>query len=143
VWCGAAVDAGRQTCSADCQVAVASDNLPAFVAAGQKNLARWREDGGRAELTDDGRARIGARSAECVSKAREWQQTHPWPSDLSVFAREVLPNLVGVPARSLAEATGLSVGYCRQVKKGAVTPHPMWWEAMRAVRPSSDDGRIP
>jgi hypothetical protein len=131
------------TCSADCQVAVASDNLPAFVAASEKNLARWREDGGRAELTDNGRARIGARSAESVEAARKWQRAHPWPEDLNEFKREILPRLVGVPARALSEATGLSVGYCRQVRKGTVTPHPMWWETLRTVRPSSDAGRIP
>jgi CRISPR associated protein Cas1 len=143
VWCGAPVDSGRQTCSRDCQVAVASNNLPAFVAAGVKNLARWREDGGRAELTDDGRARIGARAAESVEAARERQRAHPWPEDLNEFKREILPRLVGVPARALSEATGLSVGYCRQVRKGTVTPHPMWWETLRTVRPSSDAGRIP
>jgi hypothetical protein len=38
-----------------------------------------------------------------------------------------------VPARALAEATGLSIGYCRQVKTGTVTPHPMWRAAMRAI----------
>ena len=36
-------------------------------------------------------------------------------------------------AADLARATGLSVAYCRQVKKGAVTPHPMWWGAMRTA----------
>ncbi len=133
VWCGAPVTAGRQTCSDACQDAVAWDNLPAFVAAGQKNLARWLEDGGRAELTEQGKAEIGSRSAEAVRKAREWQHTHPWPSDLSVFERDLFPKLVDVTARALAEATGLSIGYCRQVKKGAATPHPMWWEAMRTL----------
>jgi len=54
---------------------------------------------------------------------------------MSGFEREILPKLVGVPTHALAVATGLSVGYCRQVKKGAVTPHPMWWELMRAAGP--------
>ena len=42
-----------------------------------------------------------------------------------------------MPARALADATGLSIGYCRQVKKGVVTPHPMWWEAMFDLASSS------
>jgi hypothetical protein len=143
LWCGAVVDAGRRTCSEDCRAALAFSNLPAFVAAGEKNLARWRKDGGRAELTDDGRARIGPRAAESVEAAREWQRANPWPTDMEEFGRDILPRIVAVPARALAEAIGLSIGYCRQVKKGSVTPHPMWWEALRTVRPPSDAGRIP
>jgi CRISPR-associated endonuclease Cas1 len=143
IWCGGQAAAGRRTCSAECRTAVDADNLPAFVAAGPANLARWRDQGGRAELTDEGRARIRGRAVNAVTEARDWQRIHPWPKDSGEFEREILPALAGVPARSLAEATGLSVGYCRQVKKGAVTPHPMWWEALRTVRPPSDAGRIP
>jgi hypothetical protein len=105
----------------------------AFVASGERNLAERREHGLRADLTAGGRARIGGRAAETVAQAHDWQRTHPWPADLLEFAREVLPRLSDVPARALAEASGLSIGYCRQIKKGAVTPHPMWWEAMRAI----------
>jgi hypothetical protein len=52
---------------------------------------------------------------------------------MGAFERDILPRIADVPARALAEATGLSVGYCRKVKQGAVTPHPMWWEVMRAI----------
>ena len=45
---------------------------------------------------------------------------------LTELARDVLPGLEDVPTRCLAEATGLSIDYCRQVKKGALKPHPMW-----------------
>jgi hypothetical protein len=51
--------------------------------------------------------------------------------DTAEFERDILPKLVAVPIRALAAATGLSVGYCRRVKKGTITPHPMWWEALR------------
>jgi hypothetical protein len=44
-----------------------------------------------------------------------------------------LPGLVDVPAPVLAAATGLSVGYCRRVKASLASPHPMWWEALRAL----------
>lgn len=33
----------------------------------------------------------------------------------------------------IAAATGLSLSYCRRLKRGEVTPHPMWWEALRAL----------
>jgi hypothetical protein len=57
----------------------------------------------------------------------------PWPTDLSVFEREIRPRLVAVPAPVLAAATGLSLGYCRRVKAGLASPHHMWWEALRAL----------
>ena len=46
-----------------------------------------------------------------------------------------MPPRPGCPlsAPAIARATGLSVGYCRRVKAGVVTPHPMWWEAMRDI----------
>ncbi len=52
---------------------------------------------------------------------------------MGAFAREILPGLTEVPASTIAEATGLSSGYLRRVKAGEVTPHPMWWETMRAL----------
>jgi CRISPR-associated endonuclease Cas1 len=132
VWCGGPAAVGRRTCSTECRTAVDADNLPAFVASGERNLAARRALGLSGELTNAGRSRIGGRASETVAQARSWQRTHPWPTDLSEFSRDILPRIVAVPTRVLAEATGLSVGYCRRVKNGAVTPHPMWWEPMKA-----------
>lgn len=108
------------------------DDRPAFVVAGKESLARLREVGFQSELSTAARGRIGSRATVLLQDAREWQRTHPWP-DLQVFGQEILPGLVGVPARALAEATGLSVGYCRRVLSGGVTPHPMWWETMSTL----------
>lgn len=78
--------------------------------------------------------------------AREWQHTHQWPADLGEFARDILPGIAEVPARVLAEATGLSFGYCGRIKAGGVVPHPMWWERLRelglAARPSGRVGGL-
>jgi CRISPR-associated endonuclease Cas1 len=133
VWCGGPAAVGRRTCSAECRAAVDTTNLPTFIATGERSLAERRALGLRTVLTGAGRARIGGRASETVAEARGWQRTHPWPKDSGEFEREILPALAGVPAHSIAEATGLSVGYCRQIKKGAATPHPMWWEAMQAA----------
>jgi hypothetical protein len=43
---------------------------------------------------------------------------------MSVFARDILPALGDVSPGAMARATGLSVGYCRQVKAARVRPHP-------------------
>jgi CRISPR-associated endonuclease Cas1 len=134
-WCGARVSAGRRTCSGACAEALDVDNRPAFVQAGRQSLEKLRDGGFHPTLSHAGRERVGSRAGETVKAAREWQRSNPWPDDLGAFEREILPTLTAVPARALAEATGLSVGYCRRVLAGGVTPHPMWWEVMRAVTP--------
>ena len=132
-WCGATVASGRETCSDPCLDAVNADNRPAFVAAGIDSLARRRAQGLRPELSAGGRQRIAGRASATVKAAREWQRAHAWPADMAEFERTILPGLNGVPACALADATGLSVGYCRHVQRGAVRPHPMWWEAFRTL----------
>jgi len=46
------------------------------------------------------------------------------------FTAEVLPKLEAVSARALSSATGLSVSYCAEVKRGERVPHPRWWAAL-------------
>jgi hypothetical protein len=72
-------------------------------------------------------------ASDRVRDARAWQRAHAWPPDPGRFEREILPELADVPVRELVEATGLSDAYCRRIKRGAVVPHPMWWERLRAV----------
>jgi hypothetical protein len=52
---------------------------------------------------------------------------------MEVFGREILPSLAGVSPTAMADATGLSLAYCRRVKRGLVVPHPMWWERLRTI----------
>ena len=78
-------------------------------------------------MTPAGRKRVGSRTRDLVQSARAWQRTHAWPDDTDRFARDIAPGLRRLPTSALAEATGLSVAYCRRVQSGAVTPHPMWW----------------
>lgn len=132
-WCGGSVEPGRRTCSPECKAAVVADNRPAFVEAGRQSLARMRGAGSRVCLSEPARRRIGLATSESVREGRAWSRTHRWPADMAAFEREILPGLAGVTARAIADATGLSVGYCRRVIAGGVRPHPMWWAAMRAI----------
>ncbi len=89
-------------------------------------------------MTEEGRRRVSARASDLTRMARAWQRTHEWPTDPDYFGREVQPLLFGAPAHVLAEATGLSIAYCRRVQRGVVVPHPMWWEAFETA--ASKDG---
>ncbi|MEP6638751.1 MAG: CRISPR-associated endonuclease Cas1 [Chloroflexota bacterium] len=132
-WCGDPVEEGRRTCSATCLDAHQVSQAPAFIAAGRASLARLREVGFQPAASAAGRRRVATRASETLQAAREWQRTHAWPADLAAFDRDILPGLAEVTAGAIAAATGLSVGYCRKVKAGAVRPHPMWWAAMRTT----------
>jgi CRISPR-associated endonuclease Cas1 len=112
VECGAAVEPGRRTCSDGC-------------------LAATRIAVGRAEMPAEARQKVARRSVSTIEQAREWQRTHPWPTDLAMFEQEILPRLADVPIGELVAATGLSKAYLRRVRQGTATPHPMWWDRLR------------
>ena len=131
--CGEPTNGPRQTCSDGCAADAAVDNAQQFAAAGALRLAELRDAGFHRDLGLAARRRIGTRASELLRAARLWQRTHPWPSDMNEFGRDVLPKLARVPAPAIAAATGLSLGYCRRVKAGDVTPHPMWWERLSQI----------
>ncbi len=134
VVCGSPTRRGRMTCSEPCAAAQRQENPnPRFVAAGRTNLARLRDSGWRPQLSEDGRQRLRRGSHERIAAAREWQRSHPWPADMAEFGREIAPLLAAIGPGALQQATGLSPAYLRQIVRGAVVPHPMWWESLRAA----------
>jgi hypothetical protein len=80
-------------------------------------------------MTEAGRQRLSVRSADLIRRAREWQRVNGMRNPAE-FRETVHPKLVDVSIRDLTRRTGLSLGYCRQIKRGQVVPHPMWWEAI-------------
>lgn len=62
-----------------------------------------------------------------------WERDHPGPVDRGAFARDVAPLPPGVSATAIARATGLSVSYCADIKKGVRVPHPKWWPMLAGV----------
>ncbi len=130
LWCGKQLRGQRLTCRGECEPAVQAENAVRFAEAGTRALEQHRAAGGTVELSEETRERLGRTEADKIRQAREWQGQHPWPTDMGAFDREILPKLADVPAGELARRTGLSVGYCRRIKKGLVVPHPMWWEKL-------------
>ena len=49
----------------------------------------------------------------------------------SEFRRLILPTLGRVAPRDLAQETGLSAGYCAQIRDGHRVPHPRHWGAFQ------------
>lgn len=77
----------------------------------------------------------GERNAAHVAALVDWKREHTRndPSDLDTFSRAIFPRLRGVPLRAIAEATGLSEGYCSFVRRGQKVPHRRHWAALQAL----------
>jgi CRISPR-associated endonuclease Cas1 len=64
---------------------------------------------------------------------REWDEQHGKLIDLSAFGLEILPLIQGVPLSRLQRATGLSLRYVSQIRRGEKTLHPLHWTAIEAA----------
>jgi CRISPR-associated endonuclease Cas1 len=67
-------------------------------------------------------------------EARVWDEQYGKLLDLAAFDREILPEIQKVSLSVLSRATGLSIRYVSQIRRGEKRPHPRHWEALvRAV----------
>jgi hypothetical protein len=83
--------------------------------------------------TPEAKAKRSAAISERARLAREWKRENPGPYDREEFFREVLPGLARVTLPAMVNATGLTSGYCFQIKRGERTPHPMYWAVLREL----------
>jgi CRISPR-associated endonuclease Cas1 len=74
-----------------------------------------------------------ATNVERKREAREWDERYGKLTDLSAFKREILPLIQEVPLSRLQKATGLSLRYVSQIRRGEKTPHPRHWQALLAA----------
>jgi hypothetical protein len=71
----------------------------------------------------------------------QWEAAYGRLNDLSSFERHILPLIRQVPLRRLMEATGLSLRYVSQIRRGERSPHPKHWSAFRTAAETHDPGR--
>lgn len=101
-----------------------------FAVAGPTKLAALRAAGtDPAHGGKAGKAR-GQRNAAHVAAAVRWEHEQSDTPAPETFARDILPALQSVPVRAIAEATGLTKGYCSFVRRGLKVPHRRHWEAL-------------
>jgi hypothetical protein len=67
------------------------------------------------------------------AKRRAWQAAHPTVPSIASFRRTILPSLRRVTVAAIARATGMSRPYCSAVRAGRRVPHPVHWEALKAI----------
>lgn len=126
-WCGTSVGPRRRTCSQECTDRVLAQLQEQFVAASSERMRRLAQDGEHPARTAAANDRRRATRAARHKEELAWELEHPEPGDRGRFENEILAGLQGVSAGAIARATGLSVGYCAQIKRGMWVPHPRWW----------------
>ena len=113
-----------------------------FSGSGLAKLEELKADGHDPTHAGEAATKRGAMTTRRKNELREWEQRYGKLVDLSVFQREILPLIQGVPLSQLVKATGLSLRYCSQIRRGEKRPHPRHWAALgQAVEgPAERDG---
>ena len=124
--CGWEIPAGQRRCP-DCHATANTTRLRDHQAA--STLARQttgKHPSARAEV----RARIAA-AQRAQWEARRLDIGTGYTGRSSEFRRLILPHLAGATPARLADATGLSRGYCAQIRDGRRVPHVRHWAALQ------------
>ena len=65
-----------------------------------------------------------------------WERTNPKESLPEIsYEREILPGLSNLLAEDIRKATGLSLTYCAEIRKGRVIPHRRHWKPLEELGP--------
>ncbi len=137
--CGVVLDDPTRVYCDDCLPDYRSDSVAVFASAGPDALERLRAQGrDPAHGGEPGRKR-GRRYAGHARAIAEWDRAAGGPKVEVDFARDVLPRLRTVPLRGMAEATGLSEGYCSFVRRGRKAPHPRHWDSLARIAQQYSD----
>lgn len=136
--CGVVLESDRLYCE-ECGPERVAELRATFQAAGPAALARLRAEGQDPAARPEVRAKISAAIARRSEEAWEWDRKHGPHPDPELFARVILPRLRTVPLRRLMAVTGLTKGYCAEIRRGLKVPHPRHWEALRRAATNEED----
>ncbi|MFL5961683.1 MAG: CRISPR-associated endonuclease Cas1 [Gaiellaceae bacterium] len=103
-----------------------------FSGSGLAAIEQRKAQGHDPTHTPEAERKRGATIADRKREIREWEAQYGRVIDLTVFSDQILPLIEAVPLSRLVRATGLSLRYCSQVRRGEKTPHPRHWDALRA-----------
>lgn len=79
------------------------------------------------------RRKLAARTREESERRRAWEEAHGGRPNAGRFREEFEGRLTVIPMEDLIRATGFTRSNCRAVRMGRSVPHPMYWEAIRAL----------
>jgi len=127
--CGVTISEKRRVYCASCIV-----TLPRMATeyAVQALRRRQREEAG-AGPSQETRDLMGDARTRRAKSIRAWEAKHPSVPSPQVFANEIFPLLAAVRAPEVRAATGLCRSYCGRILRGQYIPHPMHWDAIKAL----------
>jgi hypothetical protein len=105
----------------------------ALAQQGQEILARLRAEGKDPAHGGDAARKRGRTQSSRRREERDWEREHDGRPDPDLFTATILPLLEVVSTQTMAQATGLSMGYCRMIKRGEYAPHPRHWGVLRKL----------
>jgi hypothetical protein len=123
---------GRHVCDT-CLAEAQAEQFEAFSGTGLAAQERLKLEG--RDPTHGGQAarKRGQVTADRKREIADWEARYGQLVDLSAFEREILPLIREVPLSQLVRATGLSLRYVSQIRRGERVPHPKHWDSFRDV----------
>jgi hypothetical protein len=133
--CGGAVPRrGRVYCDACLPHYQREQYAEAFHGSGLEAIEQRRRQGEDPTHGKDVAERRAKANVQRKSEVREWDARFGKLTDLSAFQREILPLIQNIPLSRLQRATGLSLRYVSQIRRGEKTPHPRHWQNFRSTQ---------
>jgi hypothetical protein len=130
--CGVAFQHARNLYCATCLPLI-----PAIASQHARAALRARQAAGDPNASPERRRKLAHARTENAKAIRAWEAAHPARPTPHVFMQTIWPQLDGITAQAVREATGLSISYCRRVLRGQYVPHPMHWAAIRTLTESA------
>jgi len=94
---------------------------------------RARQAAGDVNASPERRRKLSRARIARVEAIHAWEAAHPVRPNPHRFLKTIWPQLDGITAQAVREATGLSISYSRRVVRGQFVPHPMHWEAIEKL----------
>jgi CRISPR associated protein Cas1 len=105
----------------------------AFADSGLHALETRKQSGEDATHGGEAARRRGAATARRKAEIAEWENEYGKLVDPTTFERAILPMIKHIPLSQLQRATGLSLRYVSQIRRGERTPHARHWQAFRRI----------
>ena len=130
--CGSDLGSSRRKLCDECLAPYRTEKKAVLGRSGPEHFARLRTS------NDPDAVAARAKRNESLSRRmlaiRQWEQEHGTDCDWDLYEREIVPIIETLSAYDLVRITGLSSGYCKEVKRGLKRLHPIHWEVVLGLR---------
>jgi CRISPR-associated endonuclease Cas1 len=134
--CGVVLQSGQRTYCDECVPGIRIEEFDRARTKATATLAQARAEGRDPAHGGTAATKRAQTLARRTWEADAWETKTSSRPDPDTFVREIFPGLKTVSVRSMAEATGLTRGYCSMIRRGLYVPHARHWAALQALSES-------